>query len=119
MTEEKALVYSCSGCSNVAQIANQVALRLNTEGIAEMSCIAGVGCGIPSFLKTARSRNLVAIDGCGMECCKKCLSQHGLVSDVHIRLDHHDFKKQKNCDFNQEDANRAYDIVIDRIERKN
>ena len=36
------LVYSCSGCSDVAQLANDVALRLDHSGAAEMSCIAGV-----------------------------------------------------------------------------
>ncbi len=33
------LVYSCSGCSNVAQLANDIAVKLNSDGIAEMSCI--------------------------------------------------------------------------------
>ncbi|MFC3282033.1 putative zinc-binding protein [Litchfieldella rifensis] len=37
-----ALIYSCSGCSDVAQLANEVALRLDHAGVAEMSCIAGV-----------------------------------------------------------------------------
>ena len=37
------LVYSCSGCSSAAQLANHVALRLDRAGVAEMSCIAGVG----------------------------------------------------------------------------
>lgn len=39
----KPLVYSCSGCSNIAQLANDVAIKMDREGIAEMSCIAGVG----------------------------------------------------------------------------
>ncbi|HAQ85985.1 MAG TPA: zinc-binding protein, partial [Pseudomonas sp.] len=37
------LVYACSGCSNVAQLANTLAVRLDRAGLAEMSCIAGVG----------------------------------------------------------------------------
>lgn len=37
------LVYACSGCSNVAQLANTIAVRLDRAGLAEMSCIAGVG----------------------------------------------------------------------------
>ena len=41
------LVYSCSGCSSAAQMANQLAVRLDREGLAEMSCIAGVGGGVP------------------------------------------------------------------------
>ena len=42
---DKPLVYSCSGCSNVAQLANDIAVWMSREGVAEMSCIAGVGGG--------------------------------------------------------------------------
>lgn len=37
------LVYSCSGCSSAAQMANYMAIQLDKRGDAEMSCIAGVG----------------------------------------------------------------------------
>ena len=40
------LIYSCSGCSNIAQLANSVAIELDREVKAEMSCIAGVGGGV-------------------------------------------------------------------------
>lgn len=43
MTTVKPLVYSSSGCSNVAQLANDVAVVMDREGLAQMSCIAGVG----------------------------------------------------------------------------
>ena len=46
-TSRPPLVYSCSGCSNAAQMANQMALWLDCEGEAEMSCIAGVGGASP------------------------------------------------------------------------
>ena len=42
------IVYSCSGCSSAAQLANHVALRLDRCGAAEMSCIAGVGGDVPT-----------------------------------------------------------------------
>ncbi len=45
------LVYSCSGCSSVAQMANHLALRLDHEGLAEMSCIAGVGGDVPPLVR--------------------------------------------------------------------
>ena len=44
------LVYSCSGCSNLAQLANDLALRLDRDGLAEMSCIAGVGGDVPALV---------------------------------------------------------------------
>lgn len=49
------LVYSCSGCSSAAQTANQVALELDRMGVAEMSCIAGIGGDVKPILKLARS----------------------------------------------------------------
>lgn len=66
MEETKApLVYSCSGCSNVAQGANRLAVRLDREGLAEMSCIAGVGAGVFPIVRIAKSgRPILAIDGC-------------------------------------------------------
>ena len=41
--KEKPLVYSCSGCSSATQMANHIAVKLDRQGEAEMSCIAGVG----------------------------------------------------------------------------
>lgn len=49
------LVYSCSGCSNVAQLANTLALRLDRAGLAEMSCIVGVGGHVAALVNKARS----------------------------------------------------------------
>src|SRR6516164_4539372 len=51
----KPLVYSCSGCSSAAQMANYFAVQLDRSGIAEMSCIAGVGGNVKKLVKTALS----------------------------------------------------------------
>ena len=40
---ELPLIYSCSGCSDVAQLANNTAVALDHAGEFEMSCISGVG----------------------------------------------------------------------------
>jgi len=40
-TDNKPLVYSCSGCSSAAQMANYIAVQLDRMDVAEMSCIAG------------------------------------------------------------------------------
>lgn len=49
------LVYSCSGCSSAAQTANLIAIKMDREDIAEMSCIAGVGGDVKPLVKTAKS----------------------------------------------------------------
>src|SRR3990167_1039811 len=70
------LVYSCSGCSSVAQLANRLALELDREQVAEMSCIAGVGGGVPALVKKALSgRRIIALDGCALRCVHSCLAR--------------------------------------------
>lgn len=80
-------VYSCSGCSNVAQLANSVAVRLHREKIAKMSCIAGVGGDVAPLVTTAqKAEKILALDGCALSCVSNCLKRHGIVPDVHLVL---------------------------------
>ncbi|MBB5503285.1 putative zinc-binding protein [Paraburkholderia sp. MM5384-R2] len=84
--KSRPLVYSCSGCSSAAQLANDVALQLDRRGKAEMSCIAGVGGDVPALLKLARSgRPIMAIDGCPLVCAKSALARHGIVPARHFQ----------------------------------
>jgi len=88
------LVYACSGCSNVAQLANTLAVRLDRSGVAEMSCIAGVGGHVAALVNKARSgRRIFALDGCPLQCVENCLKQHGLHADVHLILSHYGVRK--------------------------
>ncbi|MEU4419284.1 putative zinc-binding protein [Actinoplanes sp. NPDC024001] len=76
------LVYSCSGCSSAAQLANALAIRLDRLGVAEMSCIAWPGRDVPSLMRLARSgRPIVALDGCALVCVQAILRRHGIVPD--------------------------------------
>jgi len=109
MKDRPPLVYSCSGCSSAAQMANHLALRLDRDGAAEMSCIAGVGGGVPGLVKTARSgRPIIALDGCVLACAKGCLAREGLAPDVHVVLADHGVKKRKHADFDVAEAQRIY-----------
>ena len=99
------LVYSCSGCSSAAQLANHVALQLDRRGLAEMSCIAGVGGDVPYLLKIAQSgRAIVALDGCPLVCVKSCLARHGLTADRHYQLQQYGVKNRQHTDFDVEQA---------------
>lgn len=81
------LVYSCSGCSNVAQLANDIAVVMSRERHAEMSCIAGVGGDVKSLVKVAKSgRKIIAIDGCPLACVKQTLARHQVEPTWHIEL---------------------------------
>ena len=101
------LVYSCSGCSNVAQLANTLAVRLDRAGLAEMSCIAGVGGHVQALVSKATSgRAILAIDGCPLHCASACLAQHGVSADVHITLSSYDLRKRyrEDCSAAEADA---------------
>lgn len=99
------LVYACSGCSSAAQLANHVALQLDRRGVAEMSCIAGVGGDVPSLLKVARSgRPIVALDGCPLACVKSTLARHDLTPARHYQLQLYGVKKRQHEDFDTAQA---------------
>jgi uncharacterized metal-binding protein len=103
------LVYSCSGCSNVAQLANTLALRLDRAGLAEMSCIAGVGGGIPALVNKAKSgRPILALDGCQLHCVRGCLQQHGINADVHLTLNQYGVRKRFGEDCSSEQIDSLY-----------
>jgi uncharacterized metal-binding protein len=109
MSQETPLVYSCSGCSSAAQMANHLALRLDRDGAAEMSCIAGVGGGVPGLVRTARSgRKILALDGCVLACARACLAREGVVPDRHFVLSDHGVKKRKHADFDPAQADAVY-----------
>jgi uncharacterized metal-binding protein len=100
----KTLVYSCSGCSNLAQAANTMAVRLDRQGLAEMSCIAGVGAGVPSLVRVARSgRRILAIDGCPLACCHTALSLHEVEPDGYVELSKYGLKKRQHEDLADEE----------------
>lgn len=103
--KELPLVYSCSGCSSAAQMANHVALQLDRRNAAEMSCIAGVGGDVPALVKVARSgRPVIAIDGCALACAKNCLQRHQVEPDMYYQLNQHGVKKRFHADFDPAEA---------------
>lgn len=108
------LVYSCSGCSSAAQTANYIALKLDQEGEAEMSCISGVGGNVPHLVNIARSgRPIIALDGCPLACTIHCLSERGVRADYHLQLNEYGVKKKYHAEFDQEHANKiASEIAI-------
>lgn len=103
------LVYSCSGCSNVAQLANSVALRLDRSGLAEMSCIAGIGGDVrPLVDKAVSGRRILALDGCALHCVAHCLARHGIVADVHLTLSRPGLRKKAQCDCSAEEIDETF-----------
>lgn len=106
---ELPLVYACSGCSSAAQLANHLAVRLDREGAAEMSCIAGLGGNVKPLLRLAQraaqsGRSVLGIDGCALECVRLSLARHGLRPTQHLRLDRLGVRKVQHGEFDPAQA---------------
>lgn len=115
---ELPLVYSCSGCSNIAQLANQIAIELDRDYIAEMSCIVGVGGGVESIVKKATSgRKIIALDGCPLHCVKSCLSLCDTEPTYHYTLTEYGIKKKYHMDFSPSDVSDIKNTVIEDINK--
>lgn len=89
-------------------MANHLAIALDRRGLAEMSCIAGVGGDVPKLVRIAKSgRRIIGIDGCALACVRQCLARHGVEpSDYHILSDH-GVRKRYQADFDPEEAARV------------
>lgn len=117
----KPIVYSCSGCSNVAQLANNIAVKLDREGHAEMSCIAGIGGNVKPLCKKlqriqSESRKIIALDGCPLACVKSCLEDKNITADIHLDLSRElSLKKSYQSDFSTSEFNSHYLKVITRL----
>lgn len=79
---EKRVVYACSGCADVGEIADQVARKLRKDGFAtpKASCLAGIGAGLQTFIDAAKAaEEVITIDGCPVYCAKKIVENAGLT----------------------------------------
>lgn len=106
------LVYSCSGCSSAAQLANHIAVRLDREGLAEMSCIAGLGGDVRSLVRKAAdaaadARPILALDGCALGCVKHTLARHGIPPSRHVELQRMGVRKRLHEDYAADEADAA------------
>ncbi len=98
-------VVTCSGGSNVGQIANQAAVMLAREKVAGFFCLAGIGAHIKGMVKSGKEADLIiSIDGCPMQCAAKTM-QHTeiepaiqvIVTEFGIEKSHDMIVDEKIC----------------------
>jgi len=93
------IALACSGGSNVGQITNEVAKRLDVSGQCKFFCLAGVGAGLSGFVVSARDADrLLVLDGCPTACASKCVSKAGISRFDHIIVTEQGIKKSKSFD---------------------
>ena len=98
-------VVTCSGGSNVGQIANQAAVMLAKEKVAGFFCLAGIGAHIKGMVNSGKEADLIiSIDGCPVQCAAKTM-QHAeiepaiqvIVTEFGIEKSHDMIIDEKIC----------------------
>lgn len=93
--QNKPLVFSCSGCSNLGEMAHNISLTLDGDSIAEMSCVSGVVAKAKPIMNALLAdRAIITLDGCDLACTKYSLDSHGINTDLHFTMSDLGFKKR-------------------------
>lgn len=112
----KPVVYSCSGCSNLARMAHDIALTLDGDNIAEMSCVSGViGKVIPIVNIAESGRPIIAIDGCSLGCTKACLDACEIKTDHYFVMSDFGFDKRSKWEDSLSENNIALKQVYSKL----
>jgi len=94
-------VVTCSGGSNVGQIANQAAVMLAREKVAGFFCLAGIGAHIKGMVKSGKEADLIiSIDGCPMQCAAKTMQHAEIEPAIQVIVTEFGIEK-------------AHDMIID------
>jgi uncharacterized metal-binding protein len=92
------MVLACSGASNVGQITNEVAKRLDSEKLARFYCLAGPGGDIDAMVQAVKSADqLLVIDGCSVACGRLIMERAGVEDYQYVVVT--DLGIEKNRDF--------------------
>jgi uncharacterized metal-binding protein len=111
------LIFTCSGSSNVGQVANQAAVDLQQEGVGKMLCLAGIGGHVSGMIASAQAgKRLVGIDGCPVACTKKTMEHAGLALTDYVLITELGFDKAAhNGVVNSAAVQRVKDTVKQQI----
>jgi uncharacterized metal-binding protein len=107
----KVVVYACSGASNLGQLANQIALRLDRLGLAELACATEVGAD-DEAAESARGRPVLAISGCTSACCEAMLKRRGIEVSRSVVLAERGVAKAKHILVDDETGERVFGQVL-------
>ena len=79
------LIFACSGAADVGEISDRAARNMSRDGVGKMFCLAGIAGRIQGIMKMTESASqILAIDGCELDCAKNCLRQAGFKEFDHF-----------------------------------
>lgn len=118
MKNSKPLIFACTGCSQLATMANDIALTLDSDGIAEMSCISWLMAASDKQIKEkALHRKVILIEGCGDSCSHDCLTKAGVSVDAHFNLADLGFAARSASDCSLQENSIAMKHVYSELEK--
>lgn len=106
----KVIVYACSGASNLGQLANQIALRLDRLGLADLACATEVGAEDGDAQNSGRP--ILAISGCTSACCAAMLARHGIEVSRSVILAERGIAKAKHVLVDDDSSERVFGQVL-------
>lgn len=80
------IVMACSGASDVGHISDLVARKLSKNNLRKMNCLAVVGAGIEKSIESFRTKEILVIDGCSVDCGKRMMEQHNFTNYKYLRV---------------------------------
>lgn len=101
------LIFCCSGGSNVGQIANQAAVKLDVENVGKIFCLAGVGGHVESFIESSRGSRTI--------CLLTVVRLHDIPISEYIVVTDLGIKKSHDFNLAQQDIARVCDEVKNRL----
>ena len=103
-----ATVLACSGGSNVGQMTNEVAKLLDSQGLARMFCLAGVGGHIGGMVSSVDGADRVLVlDGCPVACGKAAMEAAGLGDYEYLVVTELGIEKKHDFGLNAPDIDRV------------
>lgn len=111
---------ACSGASNVGQLTNEAAKRLDAEKLSRFYCLAGPGGDIDAMVKTVKdSSPVLVIDGCPVACGKLIMERSGVTDYQYVVVTDLGIEKNRNFDPPEADIDRVVSECRARIESSN
>lgn len=89
------IVIACSGAADVGLLSDQVARSLSKSGKYKMSCMALFAACNESKIEEFKTKDVLVIDGCGIDCGKKIMEKRGITNYEYFRLTDKGFIKGK------------------------
>ena len=108
------LIFTCSGASDVGELADRTARRLSRSGFGKMFCLAAIGGRVHQYIEdTESAREIIIIDGCSNECAKKTLNTINIQGQI-FNLEELGFEKG-NSPASGENINKAFTHVKEKV----